>query len=72
MTPDKEDDIIEAKAWLTFATRDLAHVINYFGSDASDDIRCRDDYYRAAIRSLEEACALLGIEVVIPALEEKL
>jgi hypothetical protein len=72
MTRDKEEDMIVAKQWLGYATVDLERAINCSGSDVPGDIRNRDLFYRDAIRSLEEACALLGMEVILPALEEKL
>jgi hypothetical protein len=72
MTPEKIAEWAEAKQWLKYALRDLDQALNFCDSDDKWDINARDANFKASIRSLEEACALLGMEVIIPSLEEKL
>jgi hypothetical protein len=72
MNTDKVADMAEALQWLRFTVRDLEVALNYAGSDDHRDVQVCEVNHRAAIRNLEEACALLGMEVIIPALEEKL
>lgn len=69
---DKAAEWAEAKQWLQYTMRDLEKAINCSGSDEPRDIEACDLNFKGALRSLENACVLLGMEVTIPALEDKL